>query len=519
MFTNPLVIALISIVAGLLAGYGIRALFSRWQTDSIEKQAKAKLDATDVEISRRLREADIKARTEVVQARENFEQTAKTRLDALQERDDRLSAREENVERKLHVIEEKERSVQAQSEAQAALSADLAKREDELSRKELEVTMRLQKVAGMTAEEARAALRNRAKDSIKAECSAFIRRRYEEAKNEADAKAADLVAYAVKRYAQGHAGESMTSSVPIPNTEIKGRIIGRDGRNVRTIEAATGVTLLVDGTPDAVVVSCFNPVRREIARQALVALIADGRIHPASIESAVEKARADMEETMFQAGKEAAYAFRLEGVSRDVLVSLGRLKFRLSYSQNVLEHSVEVARLMGAMADELKLDGQLARRIGLFHDIGKGLSEEVEGGHAKIGADILQRQGEDPILVNAVASHHEEIEQKSVYAVLCTAADAISSARPGARSESSELYYERVTKLEEIAKSRPGVKTAFAMQAGHELRVIIDPEELNDSDTMLLAHDISSDIEANLKYPGQIKVVVIREQRCVEYAR
>lgn len=506
-------------VVGLLVGYGVRSLFSKWQSDSIEKQAKAKLDAVDQEIDRKLREADIKARTEVVQAKEAFEQSTKARLSALQERDERISAREEDVERKLRVVDDKSRSLQAVADEQEAASSILTKREEALSIKEQEVLLRLQKVAGMTAEEARSSLRNRVKDSIKAECGAFIRRRYEEAKNEADAKAADIVAYAVKRYAQGHAGESMTSIVPIPNTEIKGRIIGRDGRNVRTIEAATGVTLLVDGTPDAVVVSCFNPIRREIARQALTSLVADGRIHPASIEAAVEKAKADMEETMFQAGKEAAYSFRLEGVSRDLLVALGRLKFRLSYSQNVLEHSIEVARLMGTMADELKLDGSLARRIGLFHDIGKGLSEELEGGHAKIGADIMMRQGEDPILVNAVASHHEEVEQTSVYAVLCSAADAISSARPGARSESSEMYYERITKLEEIAKSRPGVKTAYAMQAGHELRVIVEPATLGDAETMLLAHDISGDIEANLKYPGQIKVVVIRERRCVEYAR
>ena len=516
---NIFVVSLLSIVGGLLLGYGIRAFFSRWQSDAIERQAKSKLDDADAEIARRLREADIRARTEIVQAREAFEESTKARQNALQERDDRLSAREENLERKLHVLEEKERAAQVVTEEQEREAAALTAREDAVSKREAEATARLQKVAGMTVEEARNALRSKVKDSVKAECGAYFRRRYEEAKNEADRQAADLVAYAVHRYAARHAGESMTSSVPIPSAEIKGRIIGRDGRNVRAIEAATGVTLLVDSSPDAVVVSCFNPVRREIARQALVALVADGRIHPASIESAVEKAKAEMEETMFQAGKEAVDAFRLEGVAREVLVDLGRLKFRLSFSQNVLEHSIEVARLMGTMADELKLDGQLARRIGLFHDIGKGLSEEREGGHAKIGADLLAAQGEDPILVNAVAAHHEEVEATSVYAVLCSAADAISSARPGARSESSELYFQRIAKLEEIAKSRAGVRTAFAMQAGHELRVIVEPDVLGDNDTMILAHDISADIEASLKYPGQIRVVVIRERRCVEYAR
>lgn len=507
------------VIVGLLLGYGIRSFFAKRQYDSIEKQARAKLESADAEVSRKLREADIQARMEVVQAREQFEASAKVRQAALQEKDDRLSAREENIERKLHILEEKERSIKATEESQDNTARELASREDMIEKREAESLARMQKVAGMTIEEAKVSLRNKVKDAVKAECGAFYRRRYEEAKNEADRKAADLIAYAVRRYAAGHAGESMTSRVSLPNTEIKGRIIGRDGRNVRTIEAATGVTLLVDGMPDSVVVSCFNPIRREIARQALVSLIADGRIHPASIETAVAKAKENLEETMFQVGKETAYQLKLEGFPREILIAIGRLQFRLSFSQNVLEHSIEVARLMGSMADELKLDGQLARRIGLLHDIGKGLTDEVEGGHAKIGADLLSKYGEDPILINAVASHHEEVEPNSVYAVLCSAADAISSARPGARNESTELYYERIERLEEIAKSHQGVNTAFAIQAGHELRVVIDPDVLSDNDAMILAHDISSDIEANLKYPGQIRVVIIREKRCIEYAR
>ena len=516
---NPLVWNLICIVAGLLLGYGIRALFSRWQSDAIEKQAGAKLADADVEVARRLREADINARTEVVQAREAFEQSTKVRQAALQERDDRLSAREENLERKLRVLEEKERALQLVAEEQEKEAASLRTREDASSRKELELSIRVQKIAGMTQEEARGALRNKVRESVNAECGAYFRRRYEETKNEADRKAADLVAYAIKRYAAPHASNSMTCTVPVPSVEIKGRVIGRDGRNIRALENATGVTMLVDGAPDAVVISCFNPIRREIARQALTALVADGRIHPASIEGAVEKAKADMDESMFQAGREAVYAFGLEGLSREIIVDLGRLKFRESFSQNVLDHSMEVARLMGTMADEMGLDGQLARRIGLFHDIGKGLTEDIEGGHAKIGADLLQANGEDPILVNAVAAHHEEVEPTSVYAILCTAADAISATRPGARSESSELYFKRIDKIEEIAKSKQGVKSAYAMQAGHELRVIIDPDKLGDNETMILAREISSEIEANLKYPGLIRVVAIRERRCIEYAR
>lgn len=510
---------LLSSLAGLLAGYAIRSLFSRWQSDAMEKQAKAKLDEADEEAKRRLREADIKARTELVQAREAFAETTRERQAALQEYDERIAAREGDIERKMHVIEEKERQLRQTGDEQREAADALLKREDGIAAQEREASRKLQKIAGMTLDEARNALRSQIRDQVKSECGAYFRRRYEEAKNEADRKAAELISYAVRRYAAGHPGESMTSLVPIPNAEIKGRIIGRDGRNVRTIESATGVTLMADGASDAVVVSCFNPMRREIARRALLALIDDGRIHPASIESAVEKAKAEFDENLAKDGRDAAVLFDLEGVSNEILKGLGRLRYRLSYSQNVLEHSIEVARLMGTMADELKLDGSLARRIGLFHDIGKGMTDEKEGAHAKLGADLLAAEGEDPIVVNAVAAHHEEVEATSVYAVLCSAADAISSARPGARSESSELYFERIEKLEAIATAHHGVKSAFAMRAGHELRIVVDSDEIGDNDAMILARDISAEVESTLTYPGQIRVVVIREKRCVEYAR
>lgn len=519
MDSQTITAILVSSVSGLVIGYVIRSLFARWQATAMERQAKAKLDDADEEAARRLREADIKARAEIVQAREAFAESTRERQIALQEYDERIAAREGDLERKMHVIDEKERSLQRTAEKQRDATLELDRREDEITLKERETMRRLQKVAGMTADEARSAMREKIKEQVKAECAAFVRRRFEEAKNEADRNAANLVSYAIRRYSAGHSSESMTSLVPIPNSEIKGRIIGRDGRNVRTIESSTGVTLLVDGTPDAVVISCFNPVRREIARRALVALVEDGRIHPASIESAVAKATAEFEETVEKTGKDVAALFDLQGVSNDLLKALGKLNFRLSYSQNVLEHSIEVARLMGTMADELKLDGALARRIGLFHDIGKGMTDEKEGAHAKLGADFLASQGENPIVVNAVASHHEEVEASGVYAVLCSAADAISSARPGARSESSELYFSRIEKLESIAKAHPGVKSAFAMRAGHELRIVVDSVKVSDADAMNLARDISAEVEATLTYPGQIRVVVIREMRCTEYAR
>ncbi len=513
------VVIFTSILCGLVIGYFVRSRISRWQSDSIERQAAARLTAVDEEIVRKLQEADIKARTEVVQAKEAFEQSTKARRAALDEHDNRLSAREEDVERKLRVIEEKERANAKSYEENKRISEELALRSEKITLKESEALSLLQRTAGMTQHEAKETLMSKIRDSVNIECAAYVRSRFEEAKNEAMERASELVAYAVKRYTSGHTSDAMTCSVDIPDSEIKGRIIGRDGRNVKAIESITGVTLLVDDFPGKIVISCFSPTRREIARQALEALIEDGRIHPASIEAAVEKARADLEENLILLGKDIVEEFKFDGVSNDILFALGRLKFRTSYSQNCLEHSIEVARIMGMMADELGLDGQLARRIGLFHDIGKALTEDVEGGHAKIGADLMQKYGEDTILINAVASHHEEFEQKSIYAVLCSAADAISSSRPGARSETTSVYYKRIANMEIIAKAHKGVKAAYAVQAGHELRLFLDPEIVSDADMQNLAREVCADIEANLKYPGQIRVIVIREQRCVSYAR
>jgi ribonuclease Y len=300
---------------------------------------------------------------------------------------------------------------------------------------------------------------------------------------------------------------------------MKGRIIGREGRNIRALEAVTGVNILIDDTPEAVVISGFDPIRRETAKLALEQLITDGRIHPARIEEVVSKVQDSMDETVRTSGEEAAYDVGIQDVDPELLRMLGRLKFRTSYSQNVLQHSLEVAQLMGVMAGELDLDVSLAKRIGLFHDIGKALDHEVEGGHAVIGADLLKRQGADPVLVNAVAAHHEEVPAESLYAVLASAADAISSSRLGARSETMDIYVKRLEKLEGIANSFGGVKKSYAIQAGREMRVVVDPEKIDDNDAMILARDVSKKIEEDLQYPGQIRVMVIRETRCVEYAR
>ncbi len=516
---NEVIVGLLSALGGLLSGYGIRTLLGRWQADSIEKQAQSRLDDADREVRNRLKEAEIQARAVVVKAREEFEQTTKARRQELLEYDERLSQRDDNIERKLRVVEGREQTaVNKVAELKTAAEA-LETQRHELEKLQAEAQGRLQKLAGMTQEQARRELRQKVEDEVRAETGALLRRLQEEAREQADHDAAKVIAQAVQRQAASHACDNMTCTVALPSDDLKGRIIGRDGRNVRAIEAATGITLLIDDTPEAVVISGFDPIRREIARQAIEALVADGRIHPARIEEAVEKARADMENTILQAGREAAYQTRQQHMDPEILRRLGRLKFRTSYSQNLLQHALEVANLMNVMAGELGLDAGIARRVGLLHDIGKAADQEAEGGHAQIGAEMLKHAHEDPLVVNAVAAHHGEVEAVSLYAVICSAADAISSSRPGARNENSGVYVQRLEKLEAVAKSCAGVREVYAIQAGRELRVIVDPAEIGDNEAMLLAREISRKVEAEMRYPGQVRVVVIREKRCVEYAR
>jgi len=512
-------IALLAGVAGVGVGYALRNLVGRWQAGSIEKRAQARFDAVEQEAGSRLKEADIQARAEVVQAREEFEKTTKGRRKELQEIEERLRVREENLDRKVELVEKKEQTAsQRQEEAQTRLAEANARRQ-ESERLAAEAQARLQKLAGLTAEEARREVLQRAEQEARTEIAGIVRRRQEEARATAEHEARRVVAMAIQRYAAPHAGEMMTCTVPLPSDDIKGRIIGREGRNIRALEAATGVNLLIDDTPEAVVISGFDPIRREIGRQALEILVADGRIHTARIEEVVAKVREEMELTIRKAGEQAIYDARLQGVDPELTHQLGRLKFRSSFSQNVLQHSLEVAHLMGTMASELGLDAALARRVGLFHDLGKSADHETEGAHAAIGAEMIQRFHEDPIVVNAVAAHHGEVESNSPYGALCSAADAISSARPGARVESTAIYLQRIEKLEAIANSMPGVRKTFAMQAGREVRVLVDPVQIDDAAALLLARDVSKRIESELRYPGQIRVVVVRETRCVEFAR
>jgi len=506
-------------LAGVLGGYALRGLIGRWQADALEKQAQLKLDEADGEVKNRLKEADILARAEVVKAREEFEKSTKTRRKELQDVEERLTIREENMDKKAILLEKKEQAAAQKQDELQRKAEELQQKRAEADKRHAEAEQRLQKLAGMTHEEARKEVHQKAEQEVRSEAGSLIRRVQEEAKETADREAARIVTMAVQRFSIAHASEMMTCTVPLPSDDIKGRIIGREGRNIRTLEAVTGVNMLIDDTPEAVVISGFDPVRREIARQALEQLVADGRIHPARIEEVVKSVSESMEKAIFEAGELAAFEAQVQGVSSDVLRCVGRLKFRTSFSQNVLRHSVEVAHLMGMMSAELGLDPAVARRVGFFHDIGKALDHEAQGAHALIGAEFLKQHGEDPVVVNGVASHHEDVPAAGLYGVLCSAADAISSSRPGARSETIGVYVQRLEKLEAIANGFPGVKKTFAVQAGREVRVIVDPGQVNDNDAMVMARDISQKIASTMQFPGQIKVVVVREMRCVEYAK
>jgi ribonuclease Y len=513
----------IGVIIGLLmgggAGYFIRHMMMTRSVDSIEKQAKQTLKDAKREAETLLKESEIKVKAEALKAREDFETSTKSQKKEIAALEERIFQREANLDRKVSMIEKKEQTLESKTieveQQLGALKADRA----QLEKVTIEEREKLQQVAKMNQEEAKKLLLSRVEKEVHGEMGGLLRRLQEEAKETAQREAQKIVALAVQRYALSHASELMTTTVTLPGDDMKGRIIGRDGRNIRALEAATGINILIDDTPDSVVISGFDPVRREIARKSLEHLIADGRIHPARIEEIVAKVQENMNETIRLAGEEAAYTVGAQGMAPELLSMLGRLKFRTSYSQNVLQHSIEVAHLMGIIAGELNLDPAIAKRIGLLHDIGKAVDHEVEGGHAVIGAGLLKRYGEAQVVINAVAAHHEEVQAESLYAIIASAADAISSARVGARSETTEIYVKRLEKLEAIANGFEGVQKSYAIQAGREVRVIVQPDKIDDNEAAVLGRNICKKIENDLQYPGQIRVTVIRETRCVEYAR
>ncbi len=508
-----LIIAALFILAGALIGFVLRWLIGRWQADSVEKAAKLKAAAVEAEVESIRKEAEVSARAEVVRAREEFEASIVARRADQEQAEARLAAREAALDDKSTRLDAREAVLKAKADEAERLS-------HEAKGKIAEADARLQQLAKMTHTEARREVLTRANAALREDAESMSRRIQEAAKEQGEEIARSIVADAIGRCAVSTLGEATISTVPVPSAEMKGRIVGRDGRNVRAFEAATGVTLLLDDTPDSVVLSAFDPVRREVARRALTALVADGRIHPSAIEDAVRAAREEVASSNTKAAEAAAAEAGVAGLSGDILWMMGSLKYRTSFSQNVLRHSVEVAILSGTIAAEMKLDGSLARRVGFLHDIGKAITAEKKGAHAALGAEFLAAHGEEKRVCAAVAAHHSEAGvDGGVYGVICAAADAISSARPGARQEKAADYIQRLENLEKIAKSHPGVANAFAVQAGRDLRVMVDPDAVGDQAAAELAGEICRDISAQLKFPGMIRVTVVRELRCVEYAK
>ena len=477
-----------------------------------EDKAREIIDEAIKAADAKKREASLEVKEETIKARHDFEKETKERRAELQKYEQRVLSKEETVEKKATVLERKEQSLTAKEKNIDTEKAQL----QELQAKHLQ---ELERISGLTSDQAKEQLLSAVKEDVKHETAMYVKEMETRAKEDARKKAKEYVVTAIQKCAVDHVAETTISLVQLPNDEMKGRIIGREGRNIRSIENATGVELIIDDTPEAVVLSSFNPVRREIARIALEKLIVDGRIHPARIEEMVEKATKEVETMMREEGEAATLELGVHGIHPELVRLLGRMKFRTSYGQNALKHSMEVAQLSGLLAAEICVDVRMAKRAGLLHDIGKSIDHEVEGSHVELGVNLCKKYKENPIVINAVASHHGDEEPESLIACLVQAADAISAARPGARSETLESYTTRLKQLEEIADSFQGVDKTFAIQAGREIRVMVVPEQISDDDMILLARDISNQIEENLDYPGQIKVNVIRESRVVDYAK
>ncbi|MBC3535871.1 ribonuclease Y [Megasphaera hominis] len=499
-------------IIGVGTGYFYRMKIAEGKIGKAEVEAERIITTARQNAESRKKELVLEGKEEIHKMRADAERDHKERRNELQRMERRLLQKEEHLDKKSDSMEKRDEALQHKEEEIAKTQEKI----DSLYSRQME---ELERISGLTYDDAKELLLNNVKTEVKHETAMLIKNLEEEAKEEAEGKAREIISTAIQRCAADHVAETTVSVVSLPNDEMKGRIIGREGRNIRAIETLTGVDLIIDDTPEAVILSCFDPIRREIARIALEKLIADGRIHPARIEEMVEKARKEVNQKIREAGEQATYEAGVHGLHPELIKILGRLRYRTSYGQNVLRHSVEVSQLAGIMAAELGVDDNLAKRAGLIHDIGKALDHEMEGTHVSIGVEVAKKYGESKPIINCIASHHGDEEPKSVEAVLVAAADAVSAARPGARRETLENYLKRLTKLEEIAKSFDGVEDCFAIQAGREIRVMVKPEKLDESDCVLLVHDIVKRIEAELEYPGQIKVVVIRETRMIDYAK
>ena len=511
-----IILIVVGIAVGLGTGFGIGIVYRK-------KVAEREIGSAEAEATRLINEAIrsgesrkkemlLEAKDEIHKSRTEYEKEVKERRAELTKQERRLQQKEETLDKKTDAFERKEEELAKKMEALAQTQAE-AEQAKAAQMKALEA------ISGLTQEQAKQHLLKSVEDEVRHETALKIKEIEQQLKDEADEKAREILSIAIQRCAADHAAETTVSVVTLPNDEMKGRIIGREGRNIRTLETITGVDLIIDDTPEAITVSSFDPVRREIARLALEKLIADGRIHPTRIEDMVEKARKEVDRTIREEGERACYETGVHNLNPELVKILGRQKYRTSYGQNVLNHSVEVSHIAGLMAAELGVDVALAKRAGLLHDLGKSIDHEVEGSHVQLGADMARKYKENPVVVNAIEAHHGDVEPKTVIAVLVQAADAVSAARPGARRENVENYIRRLQKLEELTGSYPGVEKAFAIQAGREVRIMVKPEQVTEDNMILLARDIAKKIESELEYPGQIKVNVIRETKAVEYAK
>jgi ribonuclease Y len=514
-----ILLSIVTAVIGFFAGNLLRKKLTESKISSAEEQAVKLLEEAKRQAETVSKEASLQAKDVIYQAKAEFERETKDKRRDLQALEKRLQQKEENLDKKMNLFDQRDADLTKRDQSLYAKEQNLAQKDEKLEQLIADEMNKLENISGMSAADAKKLLMETMENEAKLDAAKRIKAIEEEARETSDKKSKEIISLAIQRYAGEYVAERTVSVVALPSDEMKGRIIGREGRNIRALEAATGIDLIIDDTPEAVILSGFNPVRREVAKISLEKLIADGRIHPGRIEEVVAKATEEVEQAMKEAGEQAAFDLGVHGIHPEVLKLIGRLRYRTSYSQNVYQHSLEVAFLCGIMAAELGLNVKQAKRAGLLHDLGKAVDHEVEGSHAVIGADLAKKYGETAKIVHAILAHHEDEKPNSMLAVLVQAADALSGARPGARREMMETYVKRLEDLERIATSFTGVTNSFAIQAGREIRVMVSSDEVSDERAVMLAKDVAKKIEAEMTYPGQIKVNVIRETRAIEYAR